>query len=284
MPILNPYFEDGLGGLPTDWTLVSTSASTAYAGFAFEEETGVGLINHLRGYDNFSFGWFNNSYVTDIPFDVTSFAIFNFPDNPGFIESFEDAWFNGLYLVELSGAVQVPYDFTTGVLGTADDFESNWDNVGYITDLGVSNQADLNTGAGNIDDFENSWGNTAYSFALGVSIDQATFGDPLNGGTAETFEDVLERQLVTNFTVLGHRVVLADNPFNNGDIVTFENAEGGLPSPLMPLVEYTVLDRTATIFSLETSDGTFVIFDGVRPWFGTTYVVADRDIFWVDTV
>lgn len=249
----------------TTWSVSTTSSKVLYNPFCVGEDT-------FRSVEGFNYGWDNSNYVVDIPLDVLGLALFNTTSS---FEGFESGW-AGIYLDTLSPAVQEPANLSPD-FEVVESFDLGW-NTTYLNNLGPVFTADFSGTVIPNEMFETTWNNSSYTTNL-LTTEFATFA----GGTVVDFENVREKTKVLSFSIAGDTVILgAGHPYLLGDIVTFENEQNGIQSDILEDVEYLVTNPEPTSIKITNSAGTAVQITDTRQSFGTTFVVADRNLYWVD--
>lgn len=280
--ITNIGFEDGTGGTATSWTLSTIATAQRINGFAVL--TGGSATNPFEGFEG---GWLNNeNYDREIDILANTLAGFD-SANPESAEDFEEEWLdNQSYLFAFNSSVLSFADLdpveSDPDLGNADRFENDWfNNQGYDFTLGSVFTADLDPSTGGTaDTLENDWLNDNYDFTLGSGT--LMVFDSVGG--SENFEDFEETFQEQTITVTpggggGGRVNLTAHGLSNGDIVTFRNSGGILPTGMNVLTQYIVANALFNSFEITTNGNLVFIEDNGS---GQHFVNADPGTYWLD--
>lgn len=161
MPYTNPGFETpaaGNDGLADAWSILVSVTTDEIAGY-----------NALGGAEDaieaFEKNWSSNEdYLFAFESGDIGAAVYDtFPLSES-VEDFNEEWSNESYATDLTSSSPAQYDNTPEGF---EDFEENWDNDSYITSFSVTVSVS--------DTFETNWANNSYITAFTTELSAAAY-------------------------------------------------------------------------------------------------------------
>jgi hypothetical protein len=255
-PDPNLSFEiEGDPGFPAEWTLATTSTL----------RTGLFGTTFPNTFDTFASDWDTDTFTTTF---IGSNAIFT-PLLAA--DSFEVGWGNG------------PLGFfgiaATFVQGSAEDFESGWDNDTFT--LVFSGTDAVFTGAGqtNAEDFESGWDNDTFTLVFsGTAAEWGLF--PASTETFESFEQVKSPRTFTVVPGSPGTITMSSHGMISGEGMFFQNDDGRLPLGLTGAKYYLSGVSNVNQFTIQPSFPALTQIDIDDQGLGTHFLIRDPVFWW----
>lgn len=255
-------------GDPYAWTTNVTATGFDVAAFLVVAATMSALAIYAPA-EEFELLWGADGYLFGSMNVVAAmFGALPFIDQP--FEDFERSWSGDEnYLSELDLLIEASVD---------GDFEDNWSNNGYLSDLpGSLPEID--------EDFESGWGPSSYilAFVVGTDTTNAVFSGTFSDDR-ETFEHAFISKSPATGDATTNRITFAAHGLTGGAVVRFVPAAGAqLPTPLLRNVDYSVNAATTNDFEVFLTSGGPTI-DLLDNGTGTFAIVGSPTLYWNDPI